>query len=133
MSYNGKATIDFHINRIKDLQTDQYRLLQLDDDADREEELVLEIEGRSYYTEGRSYGLPENCYPDEGETEILSVMWKGKPFPWELTKEETEQAEEMICNAVQDDDGGPDESDYDDDDYDDGYDDDHYDAGYGED
>lgn len=127
MGYNGKATIDFHINRIKDLQTDQYRLFQDGDDPDREEELTLEIEGRSYYAEGRTWGPPENCYPDEGETEILSVMWKGKPFPWELTKEETEMAEEMICNAVQDDDG-PDPDDYDDDYDDQDYDD--YDPGY---
>jgi len=129
MGYNGKAKIDFVINRVKDLQTDQYRLFQDSDDPEREEELELEIEGRSYYAEGRSYGLPENCYPDEGETEILTVMWKGKKFPWELTNEETEQAEDAICNAVQEDDGGPDESDYEEDyddddrDYDPGYDD----------
>lgn len=128
-NYNGKTTIDFHINRIKDLQSDEYRLMREGDDPEREEELELEIEGRSYFQAGRSYGPPENCYPDEGETEILSISWRGKPFPWELTEDERERAEEMICNSVQEDDGpDPDYDDFDDYDYDDkdadyGYDD----------
>jgi hypothetical protein len=111
MGYKGNATIDFHINRVKDLNTDAYRPITDADDPDREEELELEIEGRSYFQEGRMYGPPENCYPDEGETEILSITWKGKPFPWELTEKETEEAEEMIANAVQEDEG-PDPDDY---------------------
>lgn len=121
MGYNGSAKINFHINRIKDLDTDTYRVLIESDDLDREEELALEIEGRSYYQEGRLYGPPENCYPSEGETEILSISWKGKPFPWELTENEREQAEEMISNAVQEDEGPDPDEYYDDDrDYDDG-------------
>jgi len=113
--YNGKTTIDFHINRIKDLQTDQYRLMREDDDPDREEELELQIEGRSYFTPGKYWGPYENSYPDEGETEILSITWNGKEFPWDLTKEEKEQAEDMICNAVQDqDEPDPPSDDYDD-------------------
>ncbi len=127
--YNGKTTIDFHINRIKDIQTDEYRLVQEGDDLDREEELDLLIEGSSYFTPGRMHGLPENCYPDEGETEITSILWKGKPFPWDLTAKEKDEAEEAINLAVQEDDG-PDPEDYDDseDDYDDDQDD--YDPGY---
>lgn len=111
MGYKGTATIDFHINRIKDLQTDEYRLLRDDDDPEREEELELEIQGRSYYQEGRYYGPPENCYPDEGETEILSITWNGKKFPWDLTDKEIEKAEEQISMAVQEDEG-PDPDDY---------------------
>ena len=123
MNYNGSATIDFHINRIKDLETDQYRLMREGDDPEREEELLLEIEGRSYFQSGRTYGPPEDWYPDEGETEILAVKWNGKVFPWELTDEEKEQAEEMIANAVQEDGGDYDPPDYDD--YEDAYDDDY--------
>lgn len=123
-NYNGTAKIDFHINRIKDLETDAYRLFREGDDPEREEELELEIEGRSYFQRGRTSGPPENCYPDEGETEILAVMWKGKSFPWELTDSEKEEAEEMICNAVQENDDfdPPDYDDYEED-YDDNYDD----------
>lgn len=128
MNYKGKTTIDFVINRIKDLNNDQYRLFQDGDDVDREEELVLNIEGRSYYNEGRSFGLLENCYPPEGETEILSIKWKGRDFPWELTEEETKEAEEQIAQAVQDNDSGPESDDYYDDDYNDyNYDDSDYD------
>lgn len=120
MNYNGQTTIEFHINRIKDLQTDQYRVMRDGDDPEREEELLLEIEGRSYFTHGRHFGLPEDCYPDEGETEILSITWKdGKPFPWELTDKEKEEAEEQICLSVQEDEPDPPSYDYDDDDFDD--------------
>lgn len=121
--YSGQTTIEFPIERIKDLQTDEYRVVRDDDDFDRAEELILEIEGRSYFAPGKYYGPPENCYPDEGDTEILSITWKGKPFPWDLTSQEEASVLEQIENVVQDDDG-PDPDDYDDyDDRDDYYDD----------
>lgn len=113
--YNGTATIEFPIERIKDISTDQYRVVKDDDDVDRVEELTLEVNGRSYFAPGKYWGLPENCYPDEGDTEILSVTWNGKPFPWDLTDTETSCALQMIDEAVQNDDGfEPPERDYED-------------------
>lgn len=110
MDYSGYVVIDFHIERIKDLTSDEYRVVSSEDDVNRIEELVLEIEGRSYFSSGRFSGLPENCYPDEGDTEILSIKWNGKVFPWSLTSEEESIVLENIENAVQDCDGGPDSS-----------------------
>lgn len=117
MSYNGKATIELVVERFQEIDG-SWRKSQPGDDPEKIQEIELEVKGRSYYMEGKTSGLPENCYPDEGETEIIEVTYKGKPFTDPLTSEETEQAQELICNAVQEDDG-PDPDEYDDYEYDD--------------
>ncbi len=99
--YTGSAIIEFPIERIKDLTTDQYRVVTDNDDFDRIEELVLKIEGNSYFSPGRYYGPPESSYPDEGHTEICSITWNGKAFPWELTKHEEERAIDQLTEQVQ--------------------------------
>jgi hypothetical protein len=119
--YSGCATIEFPIERIKDLTTDEYRPIQDGDDLSRSEELVLTITGRSYFAPGKFYGPPEECYPDEGDTEIISIIWNGKPFPWDLTPEEEAAVLEQISNEVSED-GGPDPDEY----YDSRRDDDYY-------
>lgn len=117
--YKGSATVQLHVQRIKDLDTDQYRMVQDDDDDERVEELELEVIGTSYFTPGRLSGPPEDCYPDEGETEILTVTLNSKAFLGDLSKDETQEAESLISEAVQEDDGPASEPDYDEPDYDD--------------
>jgi hypothetical protein len=97
MSYNINTTIDFGIERIKDLTTDEYRVVKNDDDLSRVEELMLKVEGRSFYSKGRTNCLPEDSYPEERDVEILSIKWNGKDFPWDLTVGETDRAIEMIA------------------------------------
>lgn len=66
---------------------------------------------------GRTHGLPENCYPDEGgEVEVETATLDGKPY--ELTPAQEERAKELLAEAVEDE--GSDPPDYDDpaDDYD---------------
>jgi hypothetical protein len=109
--YSGYATIEFPIERIKDLTTDEYRPIKDGDDLSRSEELVLTITGRSYFYPGKFYGPPEECYPDEGDTEIISITWNGKPFPWDLTPEEEEAVLEQISSEVSEDEG-PDPDEY---------------------
>lgn len=89
MSYKGKVTISFCVER-------------------NEEELELEIYGSSYFQAGRTTGPIDNCYPDEGGTEIETITLDGKPWSGELTDEETEQAEDQLRDAVMEDQEEPD-------------------------
>ena len=60
---------------------------------------------------GNTYGLPENCWPDEGgEVEIEEVALDGKPF--ELTPEQTEKAEELLRERAWEEDECPDSDPY---------------------
>lgn len=91
MNYKGKATIDFCVYR-----------------GDDEKEIELSIYGSSYFQRGRTYGPPESCYPDEGETEIETITLDGKPWDGELTSEETKEAEAKLEEAVMEDQEEPD-------------------------
>lgn len=82
---NHTTTIDFHVNR-------------------GDEEVILSIIGRvSLGMPGKTYGEPDDCYPDEGdEVWIDTILLDNKPWSGELTDEETYEAEEMLLNAVVD-------------------------------
>lgn len=65
-------------------------------------EIEVELEG--YATpiqEGRYYGPPELCYPDEGgDVEIESAKCVGCGHPVELTSEEESEAKEALWKAA---------------------------------
>lgn len=98
MGYNGSATITFCVERAKDSEG-KFHPVQEGDDPERIEEIEVEVSGRSYFAEGRFSGPPEDCYPDEGETEVETVTFNGVAF--ELTDKEMRDAESMIDDAVQ--------------------------------
>lgn len=99
--YSGTASIMFYVER-------------------EGEELELEVYGRSYFRPGKISGLPENCYPDEGETEILKITLDGNPWDGNLTDKEIELAESQLTEAVCEDAEEPEPPSQDDfDDYDD--------------
>lgn len=88
MNYNGFANIDYVI----------YRL----DTSYEEVAIVLEVNGKSYFQHGQLTGPLEKCYPDEGETEILSVKdISGQEWKNELTEEEYSELLELIDRKVQ--------------------------------
>jgi len=123
--YSGSTSFDFEIERCRNKQTGQF--LTEDEaykealespfgeewfDLNYEYQLIkLEVEGSSYFAPGRYYGPPENCYPDEGDTEITSVIGPNKE-DWESRL--TEDEREDILNKIQDDvsSDGPDPDDY---------------------
>ena len=134
MGYSGEASFVFEVERYLNKQTNQLMFLDAAEaeakdhpfgpawfDMNYEYQVItLDIEGRSYFQEGRTSGLPENCYPDEGETEITSVIGPSNE-DWEskLSQSETDSIMEMIQDHVMDGADGPDEpdDDYEDDDY----------------
>ena len=121
--YSGSTSFDFEIERFKDRDSDN--LVTPDgakpvlDDLEYDYQLItLKVKGNSYFTPGRTYGPPEDSYPDEGDTEIESVVGPdGKDWQDKLTKEEEDQIMQMIAERVASNDPEDEEDDYDDFDY----------------
>lgn len=118
--YSGETSFDFPIERYRDKESgqllvwDQNNQTNLDDDFEYQyEEHTLKVEGRSYFSPGKMYGPPENCYPDEGETEITAVIGPdGKDWEHLLTPSEKESILEQIATEVQEHIPEPDYDDY---------------------
>ena len=101
MSYSGRASFDHEIERMKDAEGNLYSDSEDAPDGSTCVVINLKITGASYYQEGRTYGPPENCYPDEGCTEIHSVIGPdGKDWESVLTKPEKDAIEEQINDRV---------------------------------
>lgn len=113
--YSGNASFDFEIERYRDNQTDKLLVEPLNDDEVRFSYtvLTLQVEGRSYFQPGCNWKLPEDCYPDEGETEIISVIGPdGKDWEDQLTQSEKDSLIEMIQEQVIDGVDEPEPDDY---------------------
>ena len=117
--YSGTASFEFEVERYKSVATGE--LISADNYPDDAEEsnyeyqiIKLAVEGSSYFAPGKTYGLPENCYPDEGDTEITSVIGPdGKDWSDKLSDSENDSILEMIQEQAQEG-GEPDFDDYDD-------------------
>ena len=126
--YSGSTKLDFEIERFKDKESGE---LLIDDKSDQEEFeceyqlITLKVEGSSYFQPGKYTGPWEDSYPDEGDTEITSVIGPdNKDWTDKLTSEERDTLVSLIEASVKDQDGRdyePDDDRYDDD-YDDSYD-----------
>lgn len=132
--YSGTTSFEFEVERYKHKQTGEYRSIK---EVDKEladnpmlgddwldltydyECITLQVEGRAYFTPGKFYGLPENCYPDEGDVEMTSCIGPdGKDWENQLVDSEYDNIISMIDEQVQEGDyDGPDPDDYDDFDY----------------
>lgn len=114
MKYSGSVSFEFYIERYKNKISNELKTLDKVHPEDEYlydyEEITLYVKGSSFFTPGKFYGVPENCYPDEGNTEIQSVIG---PFEedWEdkLTAEERERIICMIVEQVQEQDPSYDE------------------------
>lgn len=106
MSYSGSTSFRFEIERYRNKETGSLLPYQeFMDDAGSEYEYTivsLFVEGQSYFTAGRYSGPPEDSYPDEGDTEIMSVTGPDEA-DWEdqLTDPEKESVLEDIKSRVQ--------------------------------
>ena len=60
-----------------------------------------EVEYRGYSDPGRTYGPPEDCYPPEGEIEILSITCNGEPFI--AAEKEAERIEQLAYEHLAED------------------------------
>jgi hypothetical protein len=97
---SGSANFYYDIERYIDRITgDIYReegVVGIESDYDYKS-ISLYISGYSYYTPARTNCLPEDSYPEEGETEILSATdCKGKDWRAELSDSEVDSILELI-------------------------------------
>ncbi len=113
--YSGRATIKFTIERVLDPKTNELREVRDDDPEELEVQYIeLTIEGESYFEPGVTWKRPEDCYPDEGDTQINSITSPGKIWDEsDLTKKELKLVLEELDEEVASDDHF-DEPDYDD-------------------
>ena len=58
-----------------------------------------EVEYKGYSDPGNTYGPPENCWPPEGEVEILSIIFDGQPFI--AAESEGERIEQLAFEHLQ--------------------------------
>ncbi len=111
--YSGTTSFSFEVERYRNIFTDE--LLSLDqinqiesengsdyiDSIFKYELISLNVEGSSFFSPGKYYGEPYDCYQDEHETEIISVTDQNNlDFELSLTKSERESLLETIENNV---------------------------------
>jgi hypothetical protein len=101
MNYRGQAIFDFSIIRT--------------DDFGVEQEIFLKIKGSAYFQHGKINCEIDDCYPDESETEIISVTGPdGKDWESYLSDSERDMVLNYIAEEVTESDDGPDPDDYED-------------------
>jgi hypothetical protein len=101
MNYKGHASFDHEIERMKDAEGNLYTDSEDAPDGSAYAVINLKITGFSYFAKGRTFGLPEDCYPDEGCTEIHSIIGPdGKDWESVLTESEKNAIEEQIADNV---------------------------------
>lgn len=106
MNYSGTTSFEFYIERYKNKISNELKTLDKVHPEDEYlfdlEEITIQVTGSSFFTQGHTFDAPEHCYPDEGNTEIQSVIGPDQ-LRWDdkLTKEEREKIIQMIADKVQ--------------------------------
>lgn len=65
-------------------------------------EIDLYITGDGYYDPGRISGPPEDCYPPEGDMEIVSIETDDGPYFGELSDKEHDQIITALFENLED-------------------------------
>ena len=67
-----------------------------------DEDTCVAIEAEGYDDPGRTYGPPENCYPAEGECNILSSKdaETGREIPWSLIEPHLSKIEDTFFEEL---------------------------------
>lgn len=128
--WNGNGSFTYDVERFLDNETNNYLTeseLPENFDENRYEytSVELTIVGSGYYTPAYTRGLPEDCYPADGDLEIESITGpNNKDWSSLITDSERDSIENELQNYLENNsryDGpdydGPDERDYYDYDY----------------
>lgn len=105
MSYSGETSFEFVIERYKDRDSGK---LYCPDTVPSDDEFEFEplsislfVEGRAYYDSGNRYGSIDDCYDEDGGSEIMSCAnSEGQDMEDQLTKKERELILQMIVDEV---------------------------------
>lgn len=109
-SYSGSTDFEYNIERYYDLKyylSTNQKIFLLEKDLDSEIEYEIEtinlyISGSGHFYPGNYSGLPENCYPDDCEVEILSVQDENNTDYYDfLTEDEIENIHDLILKNIE--------------------------------
>ena len=95
MNFSGVTNFEYMVERF----VDPIGGLLPYDETESEDyiEVKLNVEGRAYFRSGKYSGPWEESYPDEGETEIISIVdSEGKDWEDKLTASEKEELMDII-------------------------------------
>jgi hypothetical protein len=103
MNYSGSVSFEFEVERYLDILTNEWVTHDKVNSDERFEynTLTLKVEGSSRFTSGKTFGRPEDCYPEDGDTEIDSVTLGEEDWNDKLTEDERDSIIEMIVEQVQ--------------------------------
>ncbi len=126
-SHSSKYSFQFDIERWTHpscpelLTKDQLQEKNLNEDSAEVKVIILFVEGYVSFTEGNTSGLPENCYPDEYDSEIESIVDEsGEDYFNKVSASEMKEIWQTLDNHFSNDDCHDDQyydrdySDYDD-------------------
>jgi hypothetical protein len=85
------------------------------ENSEDEEGTLLHVECSGYFSPGKYYGPPENCYPDEEwfDIEAITIAKTGEKFTGILSEEDEKEIESLWWDEYKS--GGDYEPDYEDD------------------
>ncbi len=117
--YSGDCSFTYTIERFRDTDTNQYidHCDVEDDDFGYSLEMIdLKVSGSAYYRPGKYSAAPEDCYPDESDVEVDSVIGPdNQDWYCLLSQKEIEDIETQIVDMVSSGDTLYDNYDYDND------------------
>jgi hypothetical protein len=111
--YSGSAIFEYEIERLLCKHTGEYFIeselpeISTEEFESRFEKVTipLNVEGNSWHSAGVYSAAPEDCYPDEGDTEIESVIGPdGKDWYNLLSDTEISEIIDLIESDAKDDD-----------------------------
>lgn len=104
--FSSSVTFDFDVERVYNKQLGELLpTTTLISDLDENLEYIsvsLTVTGSAWHEPGFYSGAPEDCYPDEGDAEIISVV-DSDGFDWInlLTDDEIDRINDLIFEKCQ--------------------------------
>jgi hypothetical protein len=100
--YAGKATIEFEVERYKNIVNGNLvQDIVYPDSQDNYEQTVigLKVDGSAYFIPGRYNSRYEDCYPDEGDVEIETIF-DEEGNDWLFTNNLSHKEKSDIIKAI---------------------------------
>jgi hypothetical protein len=105
-SWSGKSTFTYEVERYVrqadgvHFHLDAPEVAKVEEDSAEWKYALIELKcsGSAFFSPGRMYGPPEDCYPDEGDLELEEVTGPdGKDWLNLLTKGERQNIESQLA------------------------------------
>ena len=116
VQWSGRATVTFPVLRWKhrltgqlaagkdppELTPEEQTLEGVHEENPLWEEIEIDVKatGEGYYDPGQCFGAPENCYPPEGDLEVVEFENDAGLQYEQLTKQERDRLEEALTESI---------------------------------